>query len=58
VARVSVSKDVLTPGMWQEGREYSGKLELDAVGYTLPAGHILQLLISPGVDLYFDLTGD
>jgi hypothetical protein len=32
----------------QEGSIYSGRLELDAVGYSIPAGCSLLLILAPG----------
>ena len=39
----------LEPGrQLQPGKTYTAKLALDPIGYTLPSGHSLQLLVCPG----------
>ena len=39
----------LEPGReLQPGKTYTAKLALDPIGYTLPSGHSLQLLVCPG----------
>jgi hypothetical protein len=43
----------ILPTCVQEERELCGKVELDAVGYTIPAGHAILLVLSPGCLVFY-----